>query len=83
MFRHVTSFATLLGFVGFGLGVVGAPLLVLIAPGLVPGRHPSLGVDGVRRGRRCCHSATAARVMSFGIGATEDPKSLCFPLSSL
>ncbi len=29
--------ATLQGSVGFGLGVVGAPLLVLIAPGLVPG----------------------------------------------
>ncbi len=29
--------ATLQGSIGFGLGVVGAPLLVLIAPGLVPG----------------------------------------------
>jgi hypothetical protein len=29
--------AALQGAVGFGLGVIGAPLLVLIAPGLVPG----------------------------------------------
>ncbi len=29
--------ATLQGSIGFGLGVLGAPLLVLIAPGLVPG----------------------------------------------
>ncbi len=33
----VCAGATLQGSVGFGLGVVGAPLLVLIAPGLVPG----------------------------------------------